>query len=124
MDQKTSALPMAGTAVDLRTFLDRLAAVGALTVHDEPVELGSIAAILEGNDKAVLFTTLDKLTDLQGARGGQGSHSIEDSVRSTYLEGDVRIVVTPPPGSRIGEQRLNAQRVFYDFATDRAATRC
>jgi hypothetical protein len=102
-----------------------------------PARDGKLAAILSGGvtliqarkdgsfielqaDKAVLFTNLDKLTDLQGAQGGQGTRSIEDSVRSTYLEGDVRVVVTPAAGSRVGEQRLQAQRVFYDFSTDRA----
>lgn len=77
---------------------------------------GSLIALQA--DKAVLFTTIEKLTDLQ--KEGQGPKSLEETVRSAYLEGDIRIDFTPAPGSRIGEQRLSGNRAYYDFTTDRA----
>lgn len=42
----------------LRTFFDRLSSADLLTVHDAAIELGDIAVILEGNEKAVLFTNV------------------------------------------------------------------
>jgi 2,5-furandicarboxylate decarboxylase 1 len=39
----------------LRRFLEELDAAGELERHPEPVELAAVAAILEGNPKAVLF---------------------------------------------------------------------
>lgn len=39
----------------LRAFVERLIAAGEVTVHDEPVPLTSMAAHLDGNEKAVLF---------------------------------------------------------------------
>lgn len=39
----------------LRRFIDRLIQAGEVDIHDEPVELAGIAAILDGNPKAVLI---------------------------------------------------------------------
>jgi len=39
----------------LRRFIDRLIQAGEVDIHDEPVELGGIAAILDNNPKAVLI---------------------------------------------------------------------
>ena len=44
---------------------------------------------------------------------------MEDAVTSAYLEGDVRIIHTPP-AEKGAEQRLTGNRVYYDFTTDRA----
>ena len=93
MDQKTSEIPVSGTSFDLRTFLNRLDAAGVLTLHDEPIELGSIAAILEGNDKAVLFTNVgpEKATlvgNLAGSRErlAMAFQTDETSVLRTVLD--------------------------------------
>jgi hypothetical protein len=72
------------------------------------------------SDRAVLFTNIEKLTDLQ--KEGDGPKTLEQSIRSGYLEGDVRMIFTPAPGttSKMGEQRLSSAHAFYDFTTDRA----
>jgi hypothetical protein len=66
-------------------------------------------------DRAVLFTSLHRFTEAQN-----GPHKeIDDLITAVYLEGDVRIVHVPP-AKRGGEERLLADRVYYDFQTDRA----
>ncbi|MBO0764508.1 MAG: UbiD family decarboxylase [Hyphomicrobiaceae bacterium] len=40
---------------ELRTFLDRLASAGLLTVQDEPCDLANVAAALDGSEMAILF---------------------------------------------------------------------
>lgn len=78
-------------------------------------------------DRAVLFTNVRSLKELADAQQGGESR---DVVTSAYLEGDVRITYTPATvgiGSAgaqkvrgLGEQRLLAERVYYDFQGDRA----
>lgn len=69
-------------------------------------------------DSAVLFTTVKDLRELQ--QGDRGR--IEESVSAAYLEGDVRLVYTPADLKTLSEQRLTSDRVYYEFATDRAIT--
>lgn len=68
-------------------------------------------------DSAVVFTPLKSLLDPTPA--GQ-LRSIEQAITGIYLEGDVRIIRTPADPRREPEQRLTANRAFYDFTTDRA----
>ena len=63
----------------------------------------------------VLFTDL---TDMHNAAGG-GKDGPLEHVTSGYFEGDVRVFVTPAGASR-NELRMRAERVYYEFATDRA----
>lgn len=65
--------------------------------------------------KAVVFTPY---TDLREIQGGE-MKAIEEAVTGAYLEGDVRIVRTPK-SLKETEQRLTADRAYYDFTTDRA----
>ncbi len=67
-------------------------------------------------DRGVLYTTLTALADLQ-AEGGQ--NRVESAVEAAYLEGGVRVLVTPAARTE-SELRLRADRVYYAFATDRA----
>ncbi|MEM6561892.1 MAG: hypothetical protein AAF656_09835, partial [Planctomycetota bacterium] len=76
-------------------------------------------------ERAVLYTTLTDLTELADLDG----ESANDAIESAYLEGDVRIRFTPgdiqPRVNRrinreVAEQSLEAERVFYDFRTDKA----
>lgn len=67
-------------------------------------------------DRAVLFTSLTDLADLADP---EQRRLLERSVRSAYLEGDVRVSLAPPD-PRLGEQRLEAERVYYDFVTEQA----
>jgi lipopolysaccharide assembly outer membrane protein LptD (OstA) len=68
-------------------------------------------------DRAVLFTPLRDLREVEKLRMG----SIVDAVVGVYLEGDVQITQTPPPSKpRDAENRLLANRVYYDTTTDRA----
>jgi hypothetical protein len=51
---------MTGAAIDtdkfrLRRFVERLVEMGEVEIHDEPVPLVGLAAIIEGTKKAVLF---------------------------------------------------------------------
>src|SRR3954468_24949663 len=39
----------------LRTFVDRLIDMGEVEIHDEPVPLTAVGAIIERTEKAVLF---------------------------------------------------------------------
>lgn len=66
--------------------------------------------------RAVLMTSARSLTELAEA---QTADDAREMVTSAYLEGDVRVVLSPG-GRAIGEQRLQAQRVYYEFDTDRA----
>ncbi len=63
----------------------------------------------------VLFTDLK---DTRGAAGG-GKDATFDHVTSGYFEGDVRVFMTPASASK-NELRMRAERVYYEFATDRA----
>ncbi len=67
-------------------------------------------------ERAVLFTPLHSLKEIEKS---DRFKSIDDAVTSAYLEGDVRMVHTPPP-KHGNEQRLTGNRVYYDFKTDRA----
>jgi hypothetical protein len=76
-------------------------------------------------DRAVVFTSLERLDEA----GGMTQEELQESITGVYLEGDVRIVFTPGPRGRNDperdafasvEQRLEAERAFYNFVTDRA----
>lgn len=67
-------------------------------------------------NRAVLFTPLKSLKELQQS---DRVRQLQDAVTAAYLEGDVRITFTPV-NPKAGEQRLAAERVYYEFATDRA----
>ncbi len=56
MDTKTRAAP----AIDmdkyrLRRFVDRLVEMGEIEVHEEPVPLTAVSAMIEGTEKGLLF---------------------------------------------------------------------
>lgn len=69
-------------------------------------------------DRVVVFTPYDSLAHLTEA---DKIKQVEEAVTGVYLEGDVRINRTPAAGDRKNaEQRLAANRAFYDFTTDRA----
>lgn len=91
---------------------------------------GKITAALSGNvllmqrrpngdlielhaQRAVIYTNVERLSDMQV--GGK----LQTLLRAAYLEGDVRVDYTPASNA-VGEQRLRADRVYYDFETDRA----
>ncbi len=84
-------------------------------------------------DHAVLFTPFQNLREAQGG-GGKG---LEDAIVGAYLEGDVRLTESPAPRQKRAhrdltlrveqpmpdqppEQRLLANRLYYDTTTDRA----
>ena len=68
-------------------------------------------------NRAIVFTRLNRLSDLKNM---QNVRRIEEAITGAYLEGDVRLNLTPSPDTPGGEQRLEANRVYYDFTTDRA----
>ncbi|MEA2734344.1 MAG: hypothetical protein QOE14_795, partial [Humisphaera sp.] len=67
-------------------------------------------------DRAVIFTTLNRLGDIKDM---QDVRRTEEAITAAYLEGDVRVNITPAKDLQ-GEQRLEAEHVYYDFTTDRA----
>ncbi len=97
---------------------------------------GNIAAVLKGDvtlvqnrpngdtiilqaQQAVVFTTTKDFSSIKTG----AITSLQDAVTSAYLEGDVRINFTPAPDRKAGgqsEQRLLAEKVYYDFGTDQA----
>ena len=93
---------------------------------------GKVGAVLSGNvrvfqesaggdtillqaDRAVVFTPFERLEEMTLI---DQIRSVEQALTSAYLEGDVRITRTPAGG--LPEQRLTANRAYYDFTTDRA----
>lgn len=68
-------------------------------------------------ENAVLFTNLKNLQGL--GKGGNLKAFISDHVLSAYFENDVRVFVTPVDTNR-NELRMRAERIYYEFATDRA----
>ena len=87
---------------------------GKVTLLQRPEEGGFLELLA---DQAVVFTPLRGLKDLGAA---DQMRAIQDAITAAYLEGDVRIVRTPPNQREEAEQRLEASRAFYDFTTDRA----
>lgn len=94
---------------------------------------GNIVAILTGDillvqkdkdggllelqaDRAVAFTPFREMKDIELI---EQLKAVEQAITGVYLEGDVRITRTPAR-AQDGEQRLTANRAFYDFTTDRA----
>ena len=101
-------------------------------MHMEETPEGNIAAILVGHvvlrqesatgdyitlqaDRAVIFTPYKNLKDIQTDQ----VKAIQQAAEAAYLEGDVRIV-RKPADEKQGEQRLVANRAYYEFTTDRA----
>lgn len=69
-------------------------------------------------DSAVLFTTIrDPKRELKDLAG---SEEVKKAIQAAYLEGDVRIIYTPGIPVQIGENRLEAKRVYYEFNSGRA----
>ncbi len=72
-------------------------------------------------ERAVILTELNSLREL----GQSNQFKLPaDMVQGAYLEGDVQIVDTPgadpsAPATK-SENRLECERVYYDFSTDRA----
>jgi len=94
---------------------------------------GTVALVVSGNvklyqrrgaeetlemqaDRVVLFTPLHSLKEVDK---GEKFQKVEQAIIAAYLEGDVRIVHTPAK-TRATDQRMAANRVYYDFETDRA----
>ncbi|MDB5290542.1 MAG: hypothetical protein JWL69_1783 [Phycisphaerales bacterium] len=68
------------------------------------------------SQNAVLFTRVKSLREVQESNGKKRGDGL---VVAAYLEGDVRAIFTPGrPGAP--EQRLTADRIYYEFSTDRA----
>ena len=73
-------------------------------------------------DKAVLYT---RFRDLRGLDVVTESNGSSDAITGAYLEGDVRATFNPGPPKpftlpRVGEVRMSANRIYYEFANDRA----
>lgn len=69
-------------------------------------------------DRGVIFTQVTRIED--AADDLKDIARVQDAVSAVYLEGDVRVTFTPADTATKGEQTLEANRVFYDFTTDRA----
>jgi hypothetical protein len=133
--------PREVTSEDLRRAPIRFTAGYAPTIEAPD---GTMAVLLSGGatifqrrpngdflelraDRAVLFTNVRSLKELADA---QSTGESRDVITAAYLEGDVRLTYTPnnvgigssgPQNLRgLGEQRLLAERVYYEFPTDRA----
>ncbi len=102
-----------------KTEFDQNGNIAAVLTRGVTLRYGDSAGnLLEFmGDRAVLFT------DLKSTRGvGQGQdlkRLIAEHVQSVYFEGDVRVYTTPADQAR-SELRMEADRVYYELATDRA----
>jgi lipopolysaccharide assembly outer membrane protein LptD (OstA) len=63
-------------------------------------------------ERGVLFTDLQTVQEVT-------RRDVEETLTAAYMEGDVRIVDSPIDKEK-AEQRLRAERVYYEFATQRA----
>lgn len=68
-------------------------------------------------ERAVLFTSVTSLLEMDKARTGDGS---QDVFTGAYLEGDVRVTYSPGQASSFGEARMEGERIYYDLVTNRA----
>lgn len=119
-------------SVDLRRSPVRFSFESAQTV---PTADGKMAILLTGKvvifqssekgdflefraQRAVLFVNAKSIAEADTIR--ESSTDREDMIQAVYLEGDVRMTVNPKRSNAIGEQRLEANRVYYDFPTNRA----
>lgn len=68
-------------------------------------------------ERIVLITKLQKPEEARDLLPGQ---TVRDKIDAVYLEDDVRLDYTPAEGSATPEQRMRAQRAYYELATDRA----
>lgn len=69
--------------------------------------------------RAVVFTKISAEDPLKDVQALGGMDDISQAITAAYLEGDVRIVYSSAEPT-IGEQRLQAKRVYYEFGADRA----
>jgi lipopolysaccharide assembly outer membrane protein LptD (OstA) len=67
-------------------------------------------------DRAVVFSQFATFKEI--TQSGKFT-APEDAVQAVYLEGDVRIARTPPDQTQ-PDQRLSAERAYYEVTTDRA----
>jgi hypothetical protein len=67
------------------------------------------------SERGVIFTSLTG----EDLKRGVNASDLGKKITAAYLEGDVRINMMPV-GPRKAEERLTADRVYYEFATDRA----
>lgn len=67
-------------------------------------------------DRGVVFSTLKSISTDDHETAGR---TFDDAIESVYLEGDVRIIASPSSPER-SSSTLEADRVFYEIATDRA----
>lgn len=125
----TEAAPLPPiTPTGPKRFLELQGSPQTINISD-----GTVAAVLNGPltfvetrptgeilelkaQRGVFFTPFKSLRELQKIDAVKG---IQDYVTAAYLEGDVRVVLTPATGV-VFEQRLQANRVYYEFGTDRA----
>jgi lipopolysaccharide assembly outer membrane protein LptD (OstA) len=70
--------------------------------------------------RAVVFTSLHSVREAT-SRSSKESQAAEakQKITAVYLEGDAQIEYDPTKAG-VGEQRLTANRIYYEFATDRA----
>jgi lipopolysaccharide assembly outer membrane protein LptD (OstA) len=66
-------------------------------------------------DRAVVFTPYKDMKEVETEK----IKLIQQAAQGAYLEGDVRMI-RKPGSEKEGEQRLVANRAYYDFTTDRA----
>jgi hypothetical protein len=113
-----------------------LAALQAGSLATVPTDDGSLAATITGGlflirgdddgglielraDRGVVFIAAERLDDLAALAPEQ----LARSATGVYLEGGVSVVYTEPDprgGIAREDQRLRADRAFYDLSTDRA----
>lgn len=132
--QPVTTQPAAGFPADLPPARSPIQIhSGELNIPDPKETSGKVTAFITGGvlltqqrpngdfielraQRVVLFTPLSSLRQIEESDQFQ---SIEDAIESAYLEGDVQVNFTPG-GVGQAEQRLRADRVYYEFATDRA----
>ena len=123
--QRTSAgLPVGETPIDFE----------AKNLQSVQTDEGNVALVLTGDvrlierrptgdyvelsaDTVVLFTNLKSLRE--AAQTSNGRKRGQDIMQAAYLEGDVRIDYNSAKHG-VPEQRLTANRCYYEFASDRA----
>jgi len=135
LQQPSVAFPGPPTTLpSTRPYVPRApVAFSAAGIHTRPGRDGTVCLVLQGSvlltqdrgengllelkaERAVVFTLFKAMRELEGTK-----QRMEEAIVGAYLEGDVQVIKSPGGGRKAKpEQRLTANRVYYDFAQQRA----
>ena len=102
---------MSGRNVDLdkfrlRSFVEKLIAIGEMEVHEQPVSLADLSAMIESSPKAKCFKRVgvEQYEMVAAVSGSRRRHELDGGV---YISASIDYTVDPATGKRnVGCRRL------------------